>query len=323
MRISIPHVGAILACALSLASSQVTGQDYPNRVIRIVNGLAGAAVDLQTRAVAQGLEQRLKQRVIVESRSGAAGLLAHREVARSVPDGHTLLFAAGQLAGSIAAYKDPQYRLEDFVTLAPVSIGALSLVVPSNIPAKTAREFIDFAKARPGNLNYGSLGAGSSTMLAAERFKHATGVELTEIRYKTAALVFQDLIVANIHAYFSGAGNATQAVQGSGGRLKILAIAGATRSRYLPDTPTFKELGHAVLCSTWNVMVGPAGMPRAVTQRLRETLADTLNSPEFEAALDKTGLDAWRLPLDELDAFIRGERDQTIADFKRLKIDPQ
>lgn len=311
------------ATCLLLMATGAGAQEYPNRVIRVINSLVGAAVDLQTRAIAQGLEQRLRQRVIVETKSGAAGLLAHREVARSAPDGYTLLFAAGQLSGSLAAYKDPQYRLEDFVTLAPVSIGALSLVAPSALPVRNATEYIEYAKSRANSMNYGSLGAGSSTMLAAERFKHATGLPIAEVRYKSAALVFQDLVTGSIHAYFSGAGNAKQAVQGSGGRLKILAIAGSSRSRYLPDVPTFREIGFDVLCSTWNVMVGPAGMPRPVTQKLRDALAETLSSADFEATLEKTGLDSWRVSLDELDAFIRNERDQTIADFKRLKIDPQ
>lgn len=305
---------------LALASARLSAQEYPNRPIRIVNGLAGGPVDIQSRMVARELEARLKQKVLVEAKVGAGGLIAHREIARSKPDGYTLLFATAQLAGGIVSSKDPQYKLEDFVYLAPVSISGLAMMVSSSVPVNSVHEFIEYAKTNPGQLNYASLGAGGTPMLAAERLKHAGNFEMTHIAYRGSPQAHQEVLAGRAHVYFSGAGNAKVGMQASAGRIKILAIASASRSKFLPDVPTFKELGYPVMTSTWNIMAGPAGMPRSITQRLRDALAEILASAEIERDLEKVGVDPWRLSLDQLEAFIKADVEQTKADFTRLKI---
>lgn len=305
---------------LALACNGVSGQEYPSRPIRIVTFLVGGPSDVQARFIAKGLESRLKQPVLIDTKLGAGGLLANREVARSRPDGYTLLFATAAFTGTLASYKDPQYRIEDFAYLAPVSISGQAMMVSAAVPSNTFAEFVAYARANPTALNYASLGVGTG-LFAAERLKQAARIEMTEIPFKGAPQAQQELLVGRAHVYFSGVGNAKQGMEASNGRIRLLAVASPTRSKFLPDVPTFRELGlPSVQTATWNLMLGPAAMPAEVTKRLRDALAGVIGSREFEETLDKLSFEPWPLGLEQLDAFIKADVEQTRADIVRLKI---
>src|SRR5258707_267551 len=251
-----------LLLILALVSSPLAAQSYPSRPIRFIVGFTpGGGVDINARLLAARMSELLGQQVIVENKPGAGTNIANEYVAKSAPDGYTLLFNSSALAINLALYRNPPYALRDF---APVSIFTESvnlLVVSAALPARSLQELIALARERPGTLNYSSAGSGASQHLAGELFKLRTGTSIVHVPYKGSAPALTALIAGEVQLSFSNTVAIGQHVRS--GRLRALAVAGAKRTELMPEVPTMKEAGvEGVEIPLWVRMLAPAATAR-------------------------------------------------------------
>jgi tripartite-type tricarboxylate transporter receptor subunit TctC len=280
---------ALLACVL-LAPAALA-QDYPTRPITlVVPYAAGGGNDVLARVVAEKMSKSLGQQIVIENRGGAGGSIATRQVAKAAPDGYTLVIGGtGTLAVNPTLYSNVGYDpRKDFAPVGLIATGALVILVNPSVPAKTVPELIALAKQEPGKLNYASAGVGSGIHLGAELFAHMAGVKLTHIPYKGSGPALNDLLGGHVNIYFSSIPPAVALVRD--GKVRAIAVTGATRSRVFPDLPTVAETGlpgyEAVLHYG---IVAPAGTPRKIVDRLNRELRAALAMDDVRARLASTG----------------------------------
>lgn len=265
-------MGGIAAAAAlgALAAGQAFAQSYPTKVVRmIVPFPAGGPTDVQARIVAQKLGESFGQPVIVENRGGAGGMLGSDVVAKSAPDGYTLLMgASGPHAVGVLTRKEPPYDpLKDFTPLSLVSYSPLILVVHPSVKASSVQELIALAKAQPGKLNYGSFGNGTMAHFAGELFKLKAGIDIVHVPYKGTAPALTDLVAGHIPMMFDTIITSLPHVKA--GRLRGLAVTKPTRSSAIPELPTVAEAGlPGFQAVSWIGLMGPAGMPKSVVDRI-------------------------------------------------------
>ena len=271
-------INFIAALSLSLTAA-AQAQDYPNRPVRmIVPYTAGGGVDVVARLVSAELAKRLGQPIVVENKVGAGSNIGSDAAAKAAPDGYTLLMASPANAINMSLYRKMPY--DTVRDLAPVAlIGSVPSVLTINpaLPAKTIQEFVALAKAKPGTLNYGSGGNGTSEHLAAEMFKAMAAINMVHVPYKGGAAAMTDVIGGQIDAMFSNQLGAMPHIKS--GTLRVLGVADASRSPALPNTPTFAESGYPEFLVTvwWGVMT-PAGTPKVVVERLNKEINAALAS---------------------------------------------
>ncbi len=290
------HGPAGLCRAMLLAAASVlflAGQaaaQYPDKPVRLVVPFtAGGSPDTTARRVAQRLTQELKQQFVVENRPGAAGNIGAETVARSAPDGYTLMIMANSHVINPALYARINYDVvKDFTPICLLMRGTSMMVVPANSPAKTVKEFVDMAKANPGKLNFGSGGAGSPAHLAAQAFRQATGIDYVHVPYKGAPEIVRALLSDQVQVGFPTFETALGQVQQN--TLRALATTGSKRSRQLPDTPTLLEaLPDGFSLESWLGIVAPAGTPPEVTQAIVGAMTNALKDPAFREQLESGG----------------------------------
>jgi tripartite-type tricarboxylate transporter receptor subunit TctC len=259
-------------------------QDFPikGKPIRIVVGFtAGGGTDAQARIVAQKLGELLGTSVIVDNKPGASTMLAASEVARALPDGHTLLYAPSSTMAQ-NPHTLAQVPYDPFKDFTPISMGGrgpLVLSVSSSVPANNVRELVAYVKARPGTVSYASFGAGTSSHIYGEAFVQKTGLDAVHIPYKGGSDAAKDLIGGRVQYMFDSASSAV--ITSGTGKVKILAVAAAARIAALPDVPTLAEQGVAGLdLPSWLGFYGPAQMPAPVVARLNAALAQVLAMPQ-------------------------------------------
>jgi tripartite-type tricarboxylate transporter receptor subunit TctC len=262
-------------------------QTFPERPVRMLIGFPpGGTVDTVARIIGPPLSERLGQPVIIENRSGAAGILAVEAVARGQPDGYTIVFAsAGALV--IVPHMQGNLRYDPFTDLAPVSrvvATPMLLVVGKHVRASSVKELQEFAKANPGRLTYGSTGSGSSLHLAGELFKLRAGVDILHVPYRGGAPAVTALLAGEIDMLLVDIPVVVAHVQS--GAFKALGLASGRRSPVLPDVPTIAEAGVAdAIAEGWYAMYAPAGTPATVVNTLRSGLADVLAQPAVSQAI--------------------------------------
>ncbi len=298
-----------LLCALFMmtAAAAAPAQDYPDKPIRIVVPLAaGGGTDTLARVVAATLRDRLGQPVIVENRGGAAGNIGAEVVFNSPPDGYTLLFTQpAPLVVNKALYGKLPFEPERFVPIALVSLQDLLLAAHPSVPAGTLQALIDYAKANPGKLNYGSSGAGSAPHLAAELFKSMAGVDIVHIPYKgsgesqLAALSGEvDLV---FFAFSSALANA------KAGKLRPLAVGGTKRNPQLPDVPSVSEVVPGFQGASWTALVAPPGTPSSIVERLSKEVLQITKEPDVRKRLLDAGDEPSEATPAEAAAFLKEE----------------
>ncbi len=255
--------------------------DYPNRPVRLVIPFTtGGSNDIIGRFIADQLGKRLGETFVVDNRGGAGGTLGTDIVAKAKPDGYTLLLISTPHTANSSLYKKLPYNpLKDFIPVARIGTASQVISVFPGLPVKTLPELIEYAKARPGQVNYVSSGVGSSQHLVSEMFANLAGLQLVHIPYKGAGAALAD--VAAGHAQIS-VGTVVQALPLiKGERLRPLAVSGAKRQAVIPDTPTAIEIGlKGFDADNWWGILAPAGTPAELTQKLSVTLADILSKPE-------------------------------------------
>jgi tripartite-type tricarboxylate transporter receptor subunit TctC len=303
---NLPRV--LAACALVAAAQGALAQ-YPAKPIRMVVPFpAGESVDATARLVGQSWSAALGQQIVVDNRGGAGGTIGSEAVAKSAPDGYTILWGnSGPLAIGPGLYKKLGYDVEnDFAPVSLVATLPFVLFSSPKLPVNSAVELIAYARAHPGEINFGSTGVGSGLHLIAELFKTEAGIQIVHVPYKGVAQALPEIMSGKVQITFNTIPAFLPHVKA--GRLKALMIASPLRSPLLPDVPTAPEIGlPGVLGTGWHAVVAPAATPRAVLDKLNLTLVETIARPEMRAALLAQGAEPVASSPEDLRAFMRDE----------------
>jgi tripartite-type tricarboxylate transporter receptor subunit TctC len=306
-RMRIVATLAVLALALPAAAQQ-----YPTKPIRLVVPFApGGSSEIISRVVAQKLSEALSHQVVVENRPGGAGNIAMEQVARSEPDGYTLILGhIGTLAVNPAMFpKLPYDPNRDFAPISLMAAVPNVIVVNPSVPAKTLQEFAALAKKRPGTINYGSAGTGSSGHLAMEYFKQVAQIDLVHVPYKGTGPMLTDLLGGQTEATFTGVPPLLPHIKQ--GKLRALAIGSAKRTDALPDVPTVAESGYAGFeTSQWYGLLAPAKTPKAVVDKLSAEVAKALRQPDVVQRLAADSATPIGSTPEEFAAYIRKEQER-------------
>jgi tripartite-type tricarboxylate transporter receptor subunit TctC len=305
----ILHPSSFILFALtalgSLSGGVVYAQSYPTKPVRLVVGFPpGGAGDILARMAAQPLSVALHEQVVVDNRGGAGGLVATEIVAHSVADGYTLLFASIPQVINPFLYKKVDYDpIRDFDAVVQFVAAPLLLATNVNVPAKTVGEFIALAKSRPGQINYGSGGSGSSSHLAMELFKSMAGIDLVHIPYKGTGPMFAELIGGQLSATIASAVPLIPQVRA--GKLRGLAVTGAKRAAAMPDLPTIGETVRGYEVTNWFGLVAPRGTSKAIIARINAELNQALKNPALKELLGAQGAESAGGTPDEFAALIK------------------
>jgi tripartite-type tricarboxylate transporter receptor subunit TctC len=301
----------VLALLLICCAITARSQTFPTKPLRIIVPFpAGGIVDLMARSLNEKLAAGLGQPVLVEARPGANGSLGTEAVAKSEPDGHTMVLATLSHVTTPALTKTPWHPVKDFAGVAVMGHVANVVVVNPDLPAKSLREFVDFARARPGKINFINAGAGTSQTMSAELFKRNAGLDMVGIGYKGFPPAIPDILAGQVQFSFMPFGVAAPQIRG--GKLRALAVASPARSKQFPEVPTMAEAGHAdSQVVSWYAYLVPSATPRAVVARLNAEFAKALADADVIARIEKIGGEP--LPAgkpEEVDAMLARELDR-------------
>ena len=294
--------------ALAIPVPPAVGQTYPTKAIRIVVPFpAGGTSDILSRAVGQKLTEEWKQPVIIDNRPGASANIGAEIVVKSPPDGYTLLCASTIHTINPSLYSKLAYDpVRDFTPITLIAATSQVLAVHPSVPVKTMKEFIAYAKKRPGQLHYSSAGNGSQPHLTAEMFKARTGIDIVHVPYKGAPPAMTDLLAGHVALTFATSPSAVPHVKS--GRLRALAVSTAKRISALPEVPTIDESGvKGFEASGANGLVGPAGMPAAIVERLNAAVVRIVKEPAMSKHLSDQGAEPWTTTPGEYGAYIKSE----------------
>lgn len=304
-------VGLLLSACTLLASAQ----DYPNKPIKIIIGFPpGSGGETQVRLVGQKLTEAWGQPIIVDARPGASGNIATELLVKSPADGYTLQYFPAALVVNPSLFPKVPYDLEkDFTPIALLGTFPLVLVVNPTVPAKSVAELIALAKAKPGVINFASIGNASPPHLAGELFNQLAGVKMVHVPYKGSAPAQTDLIGGQVQVMFDTAVSAIPHVKS--GRTRALAVTTKTRSRLLPDLPSLDEVGvKGYDLYGWGGIVAPAGVPAEIAAKLNAEIVKALREPDVAAKLMTLGSEPGGMSPQEFGGFIRTET----AKWKKL-----
>jgi len=299
--------GLLAALLVCLPVVPALGQQYPERPIRLVVGFPpGGAADILGRVAAQQLAEALGQQVVVDNRGGAGGLIATEIAARGAPDGYTLLFTSIPHVINPHLYKKVSYdAVKDFTAVIQFVSVPLMMAAHPSMPVKSVKDLIAHVKARPGQVNYGSGGSGSSSHLAMELFKTMAGVQMVHIPYKGVGPLLTDMVGGQIPVTISSAVPLSPLVKS--GKLRGLAVTGGKRSAAFPELPAIAETVPGYDVTNWFGIIAPAGTPAPIVSRINAALNKSLQSAELVKMLNARGADAVGGTAAEYAAIIRAD----------------
>ncbi|BEU97755.1 tripartite tricarboxylate transporter substrate binding protein [Acidovorax sp. DW039] len=299
----------LLAAAALACATAASAQSFPTKPIRIVVGFpAGGPLDQHARLLSDKLQGVLGQPVVMDYKSGAGGTVGAQEVMKSPADGHTIMLAnTGVMVINPALYsKLPYATLKDFVPVARTAMQPLALLVNPNVPAKNLQEFMAYAKARPGQVNFGSAGNGGISHLVPEMFKSATGLFMVHIPYRGSAPAFTDLMAGQVQ--FMAESIPQAASYHKQGKVRALAVTSRERNPALPDVPTVIESGiKGFEVVGFYGFLAPAGTPKDVVNKLSDAFGQVLQMPEVRSRMVSQGADPAFLGADEFARFLAAE----------------
>ena len=281
-----------VAACLAATCAVCNAQAWPNKPIRMLVGFPpGGPTDVVARLVSEKVAGQVGERFVIDNRPGAAGNIAVEILAKSNADGHTLLYSSNAIALSPGLYSNLGYDpIKDIAPVTEIGAGCLIFVVHPSLPVKSVPEFIDYAKARPGQLNYASSGAGTSTHLAVVLFSQRTGITAQHVPYKGTAPSLVDMIAGRTQFLFGAVNTAVPHVRE--GRLRALAVTGAKRIQSLPELRTLEESGMpGFVVTTWQGLFAPAGTPAAVLAKVNAEFAKAVHSPELKPRLEQQDME--------------------------------
>ncbi|MCI3951780.1 MAG: Uncharacterized protein K0R53_1277 [Burkholderiales bacterium] len=307
-----PMPALIALCAVALAVAALApsawGQTYPAKAIRIVVPFpAGGTSDILSRAIGQKLTEEWKQPVVVDNRPGAGANIGAEIVVKSPADGYTLLLASTIHTINPSLYRKLAYDpIRDFTPITLIAATSQVLAVHPSLPVRTVKELVAYAKKRPGQINYSSAGNGSQPHLTAELFKSRTGIDIIHVPYKGGPPAMNDLLAGHVALSFATSPSAVPHVKS--GKLRALAVSTAKRISALPDVPTIDESGvPGFEASGANGLVGPAGMPAAVVEKLNAAIVRIVKEPAMQKFLSEQGAEPLTTTPAEYGAYIKSE----------------
>ncbi len=306
---SIAGIVAVLACAAALA------QDYPARPVKIIVPFAaGGPADVYARFLGQRLQEALGQPFVVDDRPGAGSIIGTDAVAKSPPDGYTLLLMSNtQTVNESLVPNKPYALLRDFVPVAPINYSDLVLVVHPSVAANGVADLIRLAKASPGKLNYASSGPGTPYHMAGELFKAMAGVDIVHVPYKGSSGARTDVLGGQVQMMFDAV--TTMSEHARSGRVKALGTTGKTRSTVLPNVPTIDEAGVAGFEAViWLGVIAPKGTPREIVNRLNAEITKIVSRPEVQQEWLKQGAIAMTMTPEEFGRYLTDD----IAKWERI-----
>jgi len=307
----------LLVAALAGAGIADAQDAYPTKPIRLVVGFgAGGPTDIPARFVAEKLGEALGQRVVVENKPAAAGMIATRDVLAQPRDGYTLLLCTHFESINTAVYKNPQFKLAD---LAPISLIAkyyYGLALANAIPADDFDAFVKYAKAHPGEVSYATIGAGSAQEILARQLEKLTGIAMNRIPFRGGPQVVQELVAGRVHFYVSPTLGIVQQYQSN--LLKILAVSAPERLKNLPDIPTLTEKGIDFVRFGWLGICAGAGTPQPIIERLHRDIVAIVATPEYRAMIEKAGSIAVSSTPDELSTTITQTLDEVSSSIREF-----
>jgi tripartite-type tricarboxylate transporter receptor subunit TctC len=314
----------LLAFGLAVATMDARAQAWPAKPLRaIVPVGAGSTTDIIPRVVFEQLSAQLGQPIVVENRTGAGGTIGTAFVAKAEADGYTILAHGSAHTIAPALYANLSYHpARDFAAVVPLGISPSVLVVAPTKGYKTVGDLVDAAKARPGALNYSSVGVGSATHLSAERFRSSAGIQAVHIPFKGGAEAMLEVMAGRIDFFFGPVGLVLQHIRE--GKLKALVVNGARRSAALPDVPTTQEAGFSdAEYPIWFGLFLPVKTPRDIVDKLNTETLKALQTPKLQEKLAALGVDPMVMTPGEFDAYVQKEISLNAALVKAIGLKPE
>lgn len=310
---------ALTASAVLLASA-AAAQDFPNKTIRIVVGFpAGGPSDVPARIIAEKLRVALGQPVIVENKTGAAGMIALNDVLAQPRDGHTLLLCSYIDAINPLLYRKVAYRLEDVAPVSLIQKAYYAFTISNELPANDLKSFIAHAKSKPGALNYGKVGSGSVTELLAKQLEKTAGISMTGVTFRGTGPAVQEIAAGRLD--FMVGPLAVTVPLHEAKKVKIIGMTSPQRLPVAPDVPTVKEQGVDIVNYGWWGVCAAAGTPRPILEILNRHVAAAVASPEFRNVIEKTGVIPLSSSIDEFAAIIADTAKEAGVMIKELGIE--
>ena len=323
--ILLQRAACVLISFVSLIATvyPAAADDYPSRTVKIIVPFgAGGPTDVYTRAVSEELRKTLHQTFIMENRPGAGTTIGTDAVAKSPPDGYTLLMVSGTQTVNETLYaKKPYQLMRDLVPVAPLIDTDLVLVVHPSVPAKNLAELLALAKAKPGTINYGSSGPGSNYHMAGELLKNITGADIVHVPYKGSTGARNDILSGQIQMLFDSV--PTMAPMIKAGLVRPIGTSGKTRSPILPDVPTLDEAGAKGFQATlWTGFMAPAATPKEIVAKLHDAITKAVSQPAIKKQWEEQGANPMTMSQAEYAAFMQAQVDKWAGIIKANKIAP-
>ena len=315
---------AVFAMSLAAFPPGLSAQDYPARNVKVIVPFgAGGPADVYARILAQHLGDALKQSFIVENRPGAGAIIGTDAVAKSEPDGYTLLMMSNTHTTNESLVPNKPFALmKDFVAVAPVNYSDLLMVIHPSVPAKDLKEFIALAKAKPGTLNYASSGPGTPYHMAGELFKTMSGTDIVHVPHKASGEARSSVLGGHVQMMFDAI--TTMADNARVGQVRILGTTGVKRSPLMPDVPTVSEAGVPGYEATiWLGIMAPANTPKPIVEKLNAEIVKIVNRPDVKEAWEKQGAVPMTMTAAEFDAYLRKDIDKWAAVVRTSGLKPQ
>ena len=301
-------LAAVVLAIEAFLAGPCLAQDYPTRPIRIVVPFgAGGPADVAARVLGNAMQEGFKQPFVIENRPGAGAVIGTQEVAKSPPDGYTLLMMSNTQTANESLVPQRKYELmRDLVPIAPINYSDLVIVVHPSVPAKTLKEFITLAKSQPGKLNYASSGQGTPYHMAGELFKSMAGIDLVHVPYRNSGEARNGVIGGQVQMMIDAV--TTMAPNVNQGQVRALATTGKTRSSVLPEVPTVEEAGlPGYEAAIWLGLMAPTGTPKPVIEKLNGAINDAVKRPEIVKLWADQGALPMSMTPEEFDKFLRSD----------------
>jgi tripartite-type tricarboxylate transporter receptor subunit TctC len=306
-RIALATMAALLA--LGAAQPCAAQDSYPSRTVRLVVGFsAGGPTDLPARLIAEKIGDALGRRLTVENKTGAGGMLATRDVLAQEADGHTLLLCTHFESINIAAYRNPGYKLDDIAPISLIAKYYYALAMSPAVPANTFEEFVQYAKAHPGELSYATIGAGSAQEILARQIEALAGIKLNKVPFRLSTQVITDVISGRVHLYFAPTLAVLPYYQSK--QLKILAMSSPERLSNAPDVPALKEKGLEFVRFGWLGICAKTGTPQPVIATLNRHIVSGVAMPDYQDRIIAGG----SIPASSTPAELKQIIDKTLDD---------
>jgi tripartite-type tricarboxylate transporter receptor subunit TctC len=303
-----PVLAAVILTIEAFLAGPCLAQDYPTRPIRIVVPFgAGGPADVAARVIGNALQKSLKQPFVIENRPGAGAVIGTQEVAKSAPDGYTLLMMSNTQTANESLVPQRKYELmRDLVPIAPINFSDLVIVVHPSVPAKNLKEFIALAKSQPGKLNYASSGQGTPYHMAGELFKTMAGIDLVHVPYRNSGEARSGVIGGQVQMMIDAV--TTMAPNVGQGQVRALATTGEKRSSVLPDVPTVEQAGLSGYEATiWLGLMAPTGTPKPVIDKLNAAVNAAIKRPEIVKLWADQGAEPMSMTPEQFDKYLRND----------------